>query len=51
MTTPDDVVLLLDREPMWKTQCVLTINGGSSSIRFAVHEAAEMPRRRLTGKG
>ena len=30
--------------------CVLTINGGSSSIRFAVYEAGEMPLRRLDGK-
>jgi acetate kinase len=30
--------------------CVLTINGGSSSIRFAVFEAGEAPRRRLDGK-
>src|ERR1700716_436475 len=30
--------------------CVLTINGGSSSIRFAVYEAGETPRRRLDGK-
>jgi len=30
--------------------CVLTINGGSSSIRFAVYEAATMPRLRLNGK-
>jgi acetate kinase len=30
--------------------CVLTINGGSSSIRFAVYEAGEPPRRRLDGK-
>jgi acetate kinase len=29
---------------------ILTINGGSSSIRFAVHEAGETPRRRLDGK-
>ena len=29
---------------------VLTINGGSSSIRFAVYEAGEMPRRLLDGK-
>lgn len=29
---------------------VLTINGGSSSIRFAVCEASETPRRRLGGK-
>jgi acetate kinase len=29
--------------------CVLTINGGSSSIRFAVYEAADA-RRRLSGK-
>jgi acetate kinase len=30
--------------------CVLTINGGSSSIRFAIYEAGETPRRRLVGK-
>jgi len=30
--------------------CVLTINGGSSSIRFAVYEAGTTPRRRLEGK-
>jgi acetate kinase len=30
--------------------CVLTINGGSSSIRFAVFEAGETPRRQLSGK-
>ncbi|MBX2981433.1 MAG: acetate/propionate family kinase [Flavobacteriales bacterium] len=30
--------------------CVLSINGGSSSIRFAIHEAREMPVRRLDGK-
>ena len=30
--------------------CVLTINGGSSSIRFAVYEAGQSPRRRLAGK-
>ena len=30
--------------------CVLTINGGSSSIRFAVYEAGETLRRRLDGK-
>jgi acetate kinase len=30
--------------------CVLTINGGSSSIRFVVYEAAEAPRRLLDGK-
>lgn len=29
---------------------VLTINGGSSSIRFAVYEAGETPRRLLAGK-
>ena len=29
--------------------CVLTINGGSSSIRFAVYDAGEMPVRRLDG--
>jgi len=30
--------------------CVLTINGGSSSIRFAVYEAGATLRRRLDGK-
>jgi len=30
--------------------CVLTVNGGSSGIRFAVYEAGETPRRRLDGK-
>src|SRR5450759_4247296 len=30
--------------------CVLTINAGSASIRFAVYEAGETPRRRLDGK-
>ena len=30
--------------------CVLTINGGSSSIRFAVYEAGETPRLLLDGK-
>jgi acetate kinase len=30
--------------------CILTINGGSSSIRFAVYEAGRTPRRRLDGK-
>jgi acetate kinase len=30
--------------------CILTINGGSSSIRFAVYEAGETLRRRLEGK-
>jgi acetate kinase len=29
---------------------LLTINGGSSSIRFAVYEASETPRRLLDGK-
>jgi len=29
---------------------ILTINSGSSSIRFAVYEAGEPPRRRLDGK-
>ena len=31
-------------------RCVLTINGGSSSIRFAVYEAGETLRRLLAGK-
>src|SRR6202163_334026 len=30
--------------------CVLTINGGSSSIRFAVYEGRDTLRRRLAGK-
>ena len=30
--------------------CVLAINGGSSSIKFAVYEAGETPRRRLNGR-
>jgi len=30
--------------------CILTINGGSSSIRFALFEAGEMARLRLSGK-
>ena len=30
--------------------CVLAINGGSSSIKFAVYEAGETPRRRLEGR-
>ena len=30
--------------------CVLTINGGSSSIRFTVYEAGKTPQRRLHGK-
>ncbi len=29
---------------------ILTINGGSSSIRFALFDAAEAPRKRLSGK-
>jgi len=29
---------------------LLTINGGSSSIRFAIYEAGKTPRRRLAGK-
>jgi len=30
--------------------CILTINGGSSSIRFAIYEADKKPRLRLAGK-
>src|SRR5471032_2877098 len=30
--------------------CVLTVNGGSSSIRFAVYEAGKTPWKRLDGK-
>ena len=30
--------------------CVLTVNGGSSSIRFAMYEAGQTPRRQLEGK-
>ncbi len=32
------------------SSCVLTINGGSSSIRFAIYEAGVLPRRRFDGK-
>src|ERR1019366_6799424 len=32
------------------TPCVVTINGGSSSIRFALYEAGEAPRRLLSGR-
>ncbi|MEO8144945.1 MAG: acetate/propionate family kinase [Betaproteobacteria bacterium] len=31
-------------------QSILTLNGGSSSIRFALFDASEPPRRRLHGK-
>lgn len=30
--------------------CVLAINGGSSSLRFALYEAGDPPKRRLDGK-
>jgi acetate kinase len=30
--------------------CVLTLNGGSSSVRFAVYAAGDTPERRLVGK-
>jgi acetate kinase len=30
--------------------CILTLNGGSSSIRFSVYESGEMLRLRLAGK-
>jgi len=30
--------------------CVLTINGGSSSVKFAVYEVGETPQRRFGGK-
>jgi XFP C-terminal domain len=30
--------------------CILTINGGSSSIRFAMYEAGDTPHRQLGGK-
>ncbi|HTI71161.1 MAG TPA: acetate/propionate family kinase [Candidatus Limnocylindria bacterium] len=33
-----------------KSSCVLTINGGSSSIRFGIFEMGKEPLRRLTGK-
>lgn len=29
---------------------VLTVNGGSSSIKFAIYEAGDVPRRRIDGK-
>ena len=31
-------------------RCILTINGGSSSIRFAVYEVGDTLRRRIDGK-
>jgi acetate kinase len=40
----------MDHRVTSSTPCVLTINVGSSSIRFAVYEAGEAPRRRLNGK-
>ena len=30
--------------------CVMTINGGSSSIRFVIHESGKTLQRRLAGK-
>ena len=33
-----------------RSPSVLTINGGSSSIRFAVYEAGDTPQRQLAGK-
>ncbi len=36
--------------PVKPSPCVLTINGGSSSIRFAVHEAGDASCPRLAGK-
>ena len=33
-----------------RSPCVLTINAGSSSIRFAVYDHCKMPRRQLVGK-
>ncbi len=39
-----------DPGPDERPPAVLTINGGSSSIRFAVYEAGTIPRRRLAGK-
>jgi acetate kinase len=40
-----------ESRPMKSTlPCVLTLNGGSSSIRFAVHETGEILRLRLAGK-
>ena len=32
------------------TSLVLTLNGGSSSIRFALYDVSEIPRRRIIGK-
>ncbi|HUC84959.1 MAG TPA: acetate/propionate family kinase [Candidatus Acidoferrales bacterium] len=37
-------------KPAATCPCVLTINGGSSSIKFALFEAGEPPARRLAGK-
>ena len=37
-------------KPADRASCVLTLNGGSSSIRFAVYESGQPLRRRLAGK-
>ncbi len=38
------------RSPSYKVATILTVNGGSSSIRFAVFELSATPRRVLEGK-
>ena len=47
---PNDVTQAKAVEASRETRSLLTINGGSSSIRFAVYEAGETLRRRLDGK-
>lgn len=32
------------------SECVLTINGGSSSIKFALYQTGELLEQRLVGK-
>jgi acetate kinase len=47
---PDKSQLTASQSPIVLARSVLTINGGSSSIRFAVYETDEPLRRRLAGK-
>ena len=41
---------LTKKGPSAGPSCILTINGGSSSIRFGIYEAGETPQRRFDGK-
>ena len=44
------VGFLTKKGPSSGPPSILTINGGSSSIRFGIYEVGEVPRRRLDGK-